>query len=338
MAGRGHRQELGAALEDAEGHRLEQLRSPSSGAPVPCEPAASRIANRVCRIGLSCRRGFYTAGAQAPSERKSFSRWLPAVKGNGILIRPPDQALSRASPRAFNGDPPSLPLLPALALRPPRARRDRAGAGAGGGAALGAPDRVSRAQPGRHDAGARRRARSVVPGAGVIAEYLDETRGARPRRPPAACRRSPAARVEVRRLLDWFLGKFHEEVTGYLVTEKIFKRFMPPRARRRPAGHERDPRGARQCALSSAVYRLPDRGPELARGRRSDLCGSRRGGPSLLRGLSRRRAMGRGRDGEGLVRPGEIPAVVPRRCSPTGCPAWPRRATTPTWISEPARR
>ena len=37
----------------------------------------------------------------------------------------------------------------------------------------------------------------------------------------------PAARVEVRRLLDWFLSKFHNEVTGYLVMEKIYKRFMP---------------------------------------------------------------------------------------------------------------
>ena len=37
----------------------------------------------------------------------------------------------------------------------------------------------------------------------------------------------PAARVEVRRLLDWFLSKFHDEVTGYLVMEKIYKRFMP---------------------------------------------------------------------------------------------------------------
>jgi glutathione S-transferase len=65
----------------------------------------------------------------------------------------------------------------------------------------------------------------IVPGAGVIAEYLDETRG-----PAMNGRRllpeMPAARVEVRRLLDWFLGKFGEEVSGYLVTEKIFKRFM----------------------------------------------------------------------------------------------------------------
>jgi glutathione S-transferase len=65
----------------------------------------------------------------------------------------------------------------------------------------------------------------VVPGAGVIAEYLDETRGLglNGRR---LLPESPANRVEVRRLLDWFLAKFQEEVSGYLVTEKIFKRFM----------------------------------------------------------------------------------------------------------------
>jgi glutathione S-transferase len=65
----------------------------------------------------------------------------------------------------------------------------------------------------------------VVPGAGVIAEYLDETLGS-----GLIGRRlmphQPDQRVEVRRLLDWFLVKFHEEVTGYLVTEKIYKRFM----------------------------------------------------------------------------------------------------------------
>ena len=67
----------------------------------------------------------------------------------------------------------------------------------------------------------------AVPGGGVIAEYLDETRGlglnGRRLLPEA-----PAARIEVRRLLDWFLTKFHEEVTDYLVTEKIFKRFIAP--------------------------------------------------------------------------------------------------------------
>jgi glutathione S-transferase len=67
----------------------------------------------------------------------------------------------------------------------------------------------------------------AIPGAAVIAEYLDETRGL-----GLGTRRllpdGPAERVEVRRLLDWFLAKFHEEVTGYLVHEKIVKRFIGP--------------------------------------------------------------------------------------------------------------
>ncbi|MGI6244471.1 MAG: glutathione S-transferase family protein [Pseudochelatococcus sp.] len=65
----------------------------------------------------------------------------------------------------------------------------------------------------------------AVPGPMVIAEYLDETRGlgleSRRLLPEQA-----AARVEVRRLMDWFLRKFHEEVSDYLVTEKIYKRFI----------------------------------------------------------------------------------------------------------------
>lgn len=67
----------------------------------------------------------------------------------------------------------------------------------------------------------------VVPGAAVIAEYLDETRG-RGLGDRRLLPEGPAERVEVRRLLDWFLSKFHEEVSGYLVMEKICKRFMSP--------------------------------------------------------------------------------------------------------------
>lgn len=64
-----------------------------------------------------------------------------------------------------------------------------------------------------------------VPGASVIAEYLDETRGlalGERRMLPL----DPRGRVEVRRLVEWFNGKMHAEVTGYLVMEKIFKRYM----------------------------------------------------------------------------------------------------------------
>ena len=66
----------------------------------------------------------------------------------------------------------------------------------------------------------------VVPGAGVLAEYLDDTRGGKlgDRR---LMPQHPAVRMEVRRLMDWFLVKFHEEVSDYLATEKIYKRFMP---------------------------------------------------------------------------------------------------------------
>jgi glutathione S-transferase len=64
-----------------------------------------------------------------------------------------------------------------------------------------------------------------VPGAGIIAEYLDETHGAQMngrRLLPT----TPAERVEVRRLMAWFNEKFFEEASNPLVTERIYKRFM----------------------------------------------------------------------------------------------------------------
>jgi glutathione S-transferase len=65
-----------------------------------------------------------------------------------------------------------------------------------------------------------------VPGAGVIAEYIDETRGS-----GAPDRRlmptELGARVEVRRLTSWFNDKLFEEATGPLVMERVYKRYMP---------------------------------------------------------------------------------------------------------------
>jgi glutathione S-transferase len=66
-----------------------------------------------------------------------------------------------------------------------------------------------------------------VPGADVIAEYLDETLGAglgERRLMPE----DPLGRVEVRRLMRWFNLKFFAEVSDLLVTEKIYKRYMSP--------------------------------------------------------------------------------------------------------------
>jgi glutathione S-transferase len=67
----------------------------------------------------------------------------------------------------------------------------------------------------------------VLPGADVIAEYLDETRGH-----ALGGRRllpeDPAGRAEARRLTNWFNVKFFNESSQWLVREKITKRFMSP--------------------------------------------------------------------------------------------------------------
>jgi glutathione S-transferase len=64
-----------------------------------------------------------------------------------------------------------------------------------------------------------------VPGAAIIAEYIEETRPPSESEdrllPPRA-----ADRVEVRRLANWFNDKFHAEVSGPLVNERVFKRHM----------------------------------------------------------------------------------------------------------------
>jgi glutathione S-transferase len=65
----------------------------------------------------------------------------------------------------------------------------------------------------------------AVPGATIIAEYLDESYGAelgeRRLLPP-----DPAGRIEVRRLSSWFNEKFFAEVSGPLVMERLYKRYM----------------------------------------------------------------------------------------------------------------
>jgi glutathione S-transferase len=63
----------------------------------------------------------------------------------------------------------------------------------------------------------------AISGIWAIAEYLDETRGfglAERRLMPNGADQ----RAEVRRLAEWFLINFDDEVTGYLVEEKVIKR------------------------------------------------------------------------------------------------------------------
>src|SRR6202158_3934558 len=67
--------------------------------------------------------------------------------------------------------------------------------------------------------------RPAIPGAAIIAEYLDETHGAgmdERRLLPT----TTGERIEVRRLMAWFNDKFFEEASNPLVTERIYKRFM----------------------------------------------------------------------------------------------------------------
>jgi glutathione S-transferase len=63
----------------------------------------------------------------------------------------------------------------------------------------------------------------AVPGATIIAEYIEDTQT------PGTGSLLPASageRVEVRRLASWFNDKFHTEVSGPLVSERVFKRHM----------------------------------------------------------------------------------------------------------------
>ena len=63
-----------------------------------------------------------------------------------------------------------------------------------------------------------------IPGAAVIAEYIEEThpQSGQDRLLPDLAGR----RVEVRRLANWFNDKFYAEVSGPLVHERAFKRHM----------------------------------------------------------------------------------------------------------------
>jgi glutathione S-transferase len=55
----------------------------------------------------------------------------------------------------------------------------------------------------------------------VIAEWIDETQGQ-----PSLIGPDPLQRAETRRLVQWFDGKFNQEVTDNLVGERVMKRFL----------------------------------------------------------------------------------------------------------------
>jgi glutathione S-transferase len=65
-----------------------------------------------------------------------------------------------------------------------------------------------------------------VPGAAIVAEFLDEICGKElgDRR---LLPRDVGTRVEVRRLMSWFNDKFFAEVSGPLTVERFYKRHLP---------------------------------------------------------------------------------------------------------------
>ena len=65
----------------------------------------------------------------------------------------------------------------------------------------------------------------AICGAAVIGEYLDEVRGPLMRERRLMPENS-AARAEVRRIVDWFLVRFEQEVLEYLLHERVFKQLM----------------------------------------------------------------------------------------------------------------
>ena len=81
-----------------------------------------------------------------------------------------------------------------------------------------------------------------VPGAAIIAEFLDETHGAKlgDRR---LMPQDAGPRVEVRRLMSWFNDKFFAEVSGPLTVERFYKRHLPVDAGGGSPGHRSDPGG-----------------------------------------------------------------------------------------------
>ena len=177
-----------------------------------------------------------------------------------------------------------------------------------------------------------------VPGAAVIAEFLDETHGARARRAPAAAARARRAASRCAGSLHWFNEKFFAEVSGPLVLERFYKRHMrSSRAAARPT----PTRSVRRGTMSAIIWPISDgwsRTRDWLAGERHELCRSCRGRASVGGGLSGRRAMERRRSREELVRAGEVAPVVPadpgrdagRRCR--------RRRPTPTSTSERSRR
>ena len=88
--------------------------------------------------------------------------------------------------------------------------------------------------------------------------------------PPSLLPGNREDRAEIRRLIDWYHGKFDREVTRELLIEKVYSSMGPSGAE---GSRSRDlARGALQSTLSLVLYRLSRRFTALAGRRRFELC------------------------------------------------------------------
>ena len=96
----------------------------------------------------------------------------------------------------------------------------------------------------------------TIAGHYAITEWLEEKGGALPLMPSGGL-----ARAEVRRLIAWFDDKFYGEVGRLITYEKIDRRFMGDRCRRRRAGYGNR---AHRAPQSWPAYGISDLSPGTA--------------------------------------------------------------------------
>ena len=153
-----------------------------------------------------------------------------------------------------------------------------------------------------------------------------DRRRATARRAASGCSRArPWRAPRARRLVDWFHRKFHDEVTAYLVEEKVYRRHRPEQRLARHGGDAGRAHENLRYHLAYIGHLAETR--QLARGRATELRRSRRRGASLGARLSRRGALGDYEPVQELVCAAQVETVVPAACLPTGSPASSRRGT-----------
>ena len=257
MPGRGHRQELGQTLDDAEDEGLEKVESHSSSeeagkavakgrALVPHHSPGATGSTRAHSSALRAS-GAPLTGSVASSESGTIvativtrqsrpGTRLPRTTSTRTVGRGLPSPRVRSSPSAIAASPrrmltlfhhPFCPHSRFVRLALGEYGTDRA---AGRGAGVGAPRRNSscstRPAPRRCWS---RKAAPRFPTPASSPSISTKPGGGRARRPRLLPRES-GARVEVRRLMSWFNDKFFAEVSGPLMTERVYKRHMPASA------------------------------------------------------------------------------------------------------------